>query len=301
MRHTSFLALSLALALPLLHCAAPANGADGAEVGEEASEIRADDAWMHLDANTGVNNATLSVVNSGTVRCPNGKSAKTCQVSKLVLPADCNWECQDGLLSRRGEGVLHGRFSGQTFVVDFGFDTYTTGLGTNSVYRLTASSTCAKDPCFKDIVRKKLNSSAAPDAVTAVDFSRAADPNYVLDPMYGQSQLTSAAGLVVSGRMWQGTFRVDRVWRLETPKPACDPLLTARAYATRGGIPKLWELPTEAQAERTVDPEGESVHWLVRTAESPTSVTFTLGFNDLWAERYTVAKNDCALTVIAEH
>jgi hypothetical protein len=297
MRHQSFLFVALA-AVPLLHCA---GASDSADLGEDMAEVRADDVWVHLDNNTGLNNATLTVVNNGTVRCPSGRTAKTCTVSKLVLPAACNWECQDGLLSRQGEGVLHGRFAGQTFVVDAGYDTYMPGLGTSSVYRLTASSTCTKDPCFKDIVRKKLNSSARPDAVASLDFSHAADPSYVLDPMYGQSQLTSAAGLVVSGRMWQGTFRVDRVWRVETPKPSCEPLLTARAHAQRGGIPKIWDFATEAQAERAVDPEGESVHWLVRTAESPTSVTFTLGFNDLWAERFTVAKNDCALTVIAEH
>ncbi len=278
------------------------------ETSETASEVRTGDIWVHLDSNDGVNNATLSVLNNATTRCPSGRTSKACFATKLVLPADCTWECQDGLLSRRGEGVLHGRFVGRNFVVDAGYDTFSLGMGTTSVYRLSASTTCAQDPCPTAISRQKLNSSARPDAVTALDFSRAVDPNFMLDPMRGYGQLTTAAGLVASGRMYQGVFRVDRVWRLETPKPACDPQLVAREAAYRGDSAAITEFRTVAEAERApnpnVDENGDpigSLAWLVRTAESPTLVTFTSGTNDLWAQRFTVDKQRCSITITAEH
>ena len=286
---------------------------DSPEVSDDAtseteSEVRTGDIWVHLDSNTGVNNATLSLLNNATTRCPSGRTSKACLATKLVLPADCNWECQDGLLSNRGEGVLRGRFVGSEFVVDFGYDTYSRGMGTTSVYRFTASTTCAQDPCPTAIMRQKLNSSTRPDAVTALDFTHAADPNFVLDPLRGYGQLTMAAGLVASGRMYRGTFRVDRVWRLETPKPACDPQLTAREVAYRGDDGEISEFRTQAEAMRApnpnVDENGDPIgplHWLVRTGESPSLVTFTAGANDLWTQRFNVDKTTCAVTITAEH
>ena len=278
------------------------------QTSETTSEVRTGDIWVHLDSNDGVNNATLSVLNNATTRCPSGRTSKACFATKLVLPAHCNWECQDGVLSRRGEGVLHGRFVGSNFVVDVGYDTFGLGMGTASVYRLSASTTCDHDPCPTAISRQKLNSSARPVVIAALDFSRAVDPNFVLDPLRGYGQLTTAAGLLVSGRSYQGVFRVDRVWRLETPIPACDPQLVARDAAYRGDAAEITEFRTQAEAERApnpnVDENGEpigSLAWLVRTAESPTLVTFTSGINDLWAQRFTVDKQHCSITVTAEH
>lgn len=56
-----------------------------------------------------------------------------------------------------------------------------------------------------------------------------------------------------------------------------------------------------ADGERHVDPTGRSVRWLARTAESATTVSYVGGTNDLWAQRFDIAKASCGLTVTAEH
>ncbi len=296
MRQISFLAISLTL--PILAAGCSAATEEDALEGTDVAEVKASDVWVHLDANTGLTKATVTVVNNGTVRCPNGAVAKTCAVAKLALPSDCNWECQDGLLGHQGEALLHGAFVGNTFVADRGIDTFSTGLGTRTIYRLSAAPSCTKDPCPATIDRQKLNSSVK-DTVTALDFSGAVDPNFVLDPMLGYGKLTTDTGLIASGRVYKGVFKVDRVFRLETPKPACDPQLVGRAHAYSD--PGLREFRTEYEAERAIDPNGDSVHWMVRSAETPTTVTFTSGFNDLWAEKYRIDKATCAITTLAEH
>jgi hypothetical protein len=259
-------------------------------------------AWYHLDSTSGTADATLSAVNGGKIRCGDGKTRTTCHVAKLTLPKDCDWECQDGVLSLRGETVLRGKFSGNSFVASAGFDTWTKGLGSEYVYRITASSTCLHDPCPTGMKAQRLNSSSKAKTVASIDFSKANDTNYVLDPTRGYAQVATDAGLVVSGHFAGSVFRADRVWRLWTPKPACDVDLTARNYALAGGegITAI-ELLTVAEAERYVDPAGASVHWLVRTADDAARATFTSGIADLWAQRFEVSKSSCAIVVVAEH
>jgi hypothetical protein len=292
----------LALAVTLFAGCAVGDATDDSDESEStaASSITSSGAWYHLDDFDSMTTAaTLTVVNGYKVRCPDGASSRTCHVATLVLPADCDWECKDGLLSLRGEGVLRGRFDGDSFVATAGFDTFECGLGGYSIYRLTAAPTCAHDPCPSLISAQKLNTTRAPTTVKSVDFTHAADPNYVLDPTRGDDQVASSAGLVVSGHIVSHVFRADRVWRLWTPKPACDAQLTARAHAY-GGDGEIVQYRTVYEAERAVIAEGTN-GWLVRTAESPTSVEFTSGINDLWAERFAVRKSDCAITTLAEH
>ncbi len=289
--------IALLFTLLTAGCAVTADDLDA--TGEGADEIASADAWYHLDRVNGAGPATLSVVNGYTVRCPDGRTRNTCEVSALVLPADCDWECRDGLLSQRGEGLVRGRFDGTRFVVNAGLDTWQRGMGTFSVYRLSAPSTCASDPCPATIRAQKLNTTRAPTAVTAVDFSRADDTNYRLEPWRGDDAITSATGLLASGRIVDHTFRVDRVWRAWTPRPTCMTASLAMDHATQGGL-TIRRYRTMAEAMRDVTPD-EPNHWLVRTAETPELVTYTLGVNDLWAERFTVSKRTCALTVIAEH
>lgn len=289
----------------LLGCVAPVDGADeGPAAGDQESIQKLSDgtAWYHLDSTSGTKDATLSAVNGGKIRCGDGKSRTTCKVATLSLPPDCDWECQDGVLSLRGESVLRGKFSGDTFVASAGFDTWTTGLGKYDVYRITASSTCTHDPCPTGMKAQLLNSSSKAKSVASIDFAKASDTNYVLDPARGYAQVASEAGLLVSGYVSGSVFHADRVWRLWTPKPACDPDLAARNYALTGGegITAV-ELLTVAAAESYVDPAGASVHWLVRTAETSKTATFTSGINDLWAQRFDVSKSTCAITVTAEH
>ncbi|MDB4930181.1 MAG: hypothetical protein JWM10_2665 [Myxococcaceae bacterium] len=296
MRHVT--ALALLLSSPLAGCApAGADDPDGADSLEAA--ITSAGAWYHLDHSDGVANPTLTVANGYRVTCPDGRSSTTCRAARLVLPADCGWECRDGLLSGRGEAMLRGRFERGAFVVTAGLDTWQAGLGAESIYRITGAAACAHDPCPSGLSAQKLNTTRAPTAVTAVDFSHAADPNYVLDPTRGDDQAASEVGLLASGHVVAHVFRADRVWRPWTPRPACDPQLTARDHAGRGGA-EIAQLRTVAEAERRVVPEGTSA-WLVRTAQTPAAVEFTAGVNDLWAERFSIDRRTCALTVLAEH
>ena len=274
------------------------------DLGELEVEIASAGAWYHLDHSEGTADATLTVVNGYKVRCPDGTSSTTCHVSTLVLPVDCDWECRDGLLSLRGEAVLRGRFEGDAFVATTGLDTWQAGRGTYSIYRLTAAPTCSAAPCPGSLSAQKLNTTRPPTVVSAVDFSRAADPNYVGDPTRGDDQASADAGLLVSGRVLDHVFRADRVWRLWTPRPACEPQAVARAHA--GGDGDLIQFRTLAEAERHVVPVGPdedavSTHWLVRTAASATAVEFTSGTNDLWAQRFAIDKQTCALSLLAEH
>ncbi|MCX5741296.1 MAG: hypothetical protein NT062_02220 [Proteobacteria bacterium] len=297
--------VGIGIGLALVGLAGCATVGDDAELGAEADAIASANAWYLLDAANGLGAATVSVANGYKVECPDGHFGRTCEVRALVVPADCNFECTDGLLGLQGVSLVRGSFEGDTFVIAAGFDTFARDLGTRSIYRITGAPTCAHDPCPTGLLAQKLDTKAKPTAIVAVDFAHAVDPNYVLDPTRGDAQVASDAGLLVTGHIVLHVFRVDRVFRLETPAPACDPQLAARAHVSLGSAPELYQARTVAEAERHVDPnqDPEDMHvtWLVRTAETPTTVTFTSGINDLWAERFVVAKTGCAITTIAEH
>jgi hypothetical protein len=285
----------------LLVSVASCAGADGDDGTDELdAEISSSGAWYRLVSSDGTANASIAVVNHYKVRCPDGTSAYTCDGVTLELPAACGFECRDGLLGLQGETLLRGSFAGSTLVVSDGVDSFSSGLGAYSVYRLTAAPTCAHDPCPTGVVAQKLNTTRAATPVSSVDFHYAVDPSYVLDPTRGDDQVASSAGLVASGRIVSHAFRVDRVWRAETPLAACDPQQVARAHAYLGDAGELRQFRTVAEAERFVVPEGTNA-WLVRTAQTATAIEFTSGINDLWAERFSVAIADCAVTTLAEH
>ena len=296
-RLAAFLIGSLYLG-SLLGCAA---GGDGDDLGDTDGEIASAGAWYHLDATDGLGPATLTVVNGYKVKCPSGEFTYTGDVDALVLPADCGWECQDGLLGLQGESIVKGHFDGTSFVVEAGLDTWQPGPGTYSIYRLAGAPTCAADPCPTGLTAKKVNIAGTPVAIQKIDFRFAADPSYVNDPTRGDDQAASAVGLLASGRIINHAFRVDRVWRLETPRPACEPQQVARAHAYLGDAPELVQYRTVAEAESATSPDGSARAWLVRTAQSPTAVTFTSGLNDLWVEVFEVDTATCAITTIAEH
>ncbi|HEY4242254.1 MAG TPA: hypothetical protein VGM88_20695 [Kofleriaceae bacterium] len=269
---------------------------------DESTLLDSAGAYYHLDAANHLGAATLSVVNGRKVRCPDGSKSATCTVTALSVPADCGFECQDGLLGLQGETVLQGHFAGTTFVVTAGFDTWERGLGSYSVYRVTGAKQCAHDPCPSSSVSQKLNSTAAPTTVNSVDDSHADDTNYVLDPVRGDAQSLTPAGLLASGHVTSHVFRADRVWRQETPVLACDVQQTAFAHAADGfGGVDITQFRTVTAAEHAQPPEDGSIAWLVRTAETAHLVTFTSGENDLWAETFTVDPTSCALVVTGEH
>jgi hypothetical protein len=294
--------LSVVALLSLVTGACALNADQGAESIEETSnELTQADTWVHLDASTGLRNATLSAVNGGKLRCANGQSADVCKVAKLVLPADCKWECQENLVSQQGEAILRGRFSGTKFTVSAGFDSAQRGMGSYPVYVMRAPATCTQAPCPANLSRQKLNSSAPADSLASLNFATAADPNFVADPARGYDRTSTVPGLPVSGRIVNGAFAVDRVWRLETPLRACDPQLTARARAYIADAFNLVEYRTVSEAENAPNSPDAGRPWLVRSAESPASVTFTSGINDLWSQKFSIAKSDCKVTILAEH
>jgi hypothetical protein len=109
------------------------------------------------------------------------------------------------------------------------------------------------------------------------------------------------AGLIVSGRVTGGVFKVERTWRLESQKGLCNPQLVARAQAFTATDGTFTEYATEALAERGPSSDGNPNRWLVRIAETDKVATFASGTNDLWAQRFEVDKLTCALTVTEEH
>ncbi|MFT3695675.1 MAG: hypothetical protein QM831_21235 [Kofleriaceae bacterium] len=288
----------LIIALSLTACATSEDGTDDA-----AEEITSANTWYHLDAANGLGPATLSVVNGYKVRCPDGHSSRTCDVTALVVPATCGFECKDGLLSLQGESIVRGSFSGTQFVIAEGLDTWShDGLGSYSLYQLVGAATCAHDPCPTGLSAKKLNLATRPTAISSVSFAQTDDPNYVLDPTRGDAQIADdPSGMIVSGHIVNHVFRVDRTFRLETSHPACDPQLAARAHAYPADAVHTSQVRTVAEGERSTGDDDGSAYWLVRTAESATSVTFTSGVNDLWAQTFAVAKADCTITVLTEH
>jgi hypothetical protein len=278
----------------------------------ETSSLELAGSFFRVEA-TSPTATTVVLVNGGAFTCPGTASngGKRCTVERLALPADCGWECRDGLLSLRGVTILAGRLDRVTeggrrvsrLVATAGWDTWRAGVGPFQYYRLTpAAATCDASPCPGALRARRLNGAEPARAVTGVDFALADDANYVLDPTRGLAQASSDAGLLASGVIRGGVLQADRVLRRWTPAMACDPQQVARAHWFHGGDDIVdVELTTIALAERHVDELGRSVHWLVRDAEDATTAEFVAGINDLWAQRIAIDKATCELTVTGEH
>ncbi len=321
------LSLALLAGGPLAGCADEADGEGGPNDGPDDSDDGAltssadgeltssasGNSFYRLESTEGGAFSVVSLVNGGKFRCPTGETARHCTVEQLVLPVDCDWECTDGLLSLRGDTLLNGKLtyawdSGAhrrvgRLVVAAGFDTWRAEHSPRQFYRLVpASASCSASPCPAAMRAHRLNGSGSPSKVNSIDFSHAGDANYVLDPMRGYAQVLSVQGLIVSGTLQNRVFRADRVLRLWTPVPACEPQLVARAHWFHGGEDVVdTEFLTTYEAERFVAPDNRTNRWLVRDAEDASHVEFMAGINDLWAERFAIDKVTCELTVTGEH
>jgi len=277
---------------------------EGDELVTQSDAIASANAWYTIVAANGLGHAIVEVANGYKVACPNGHSARACDVTALVVPATCGFECTDGLLGLQGDSLVRGSFAGTTFVIAAGFDTYSKGLGDSSIYKITGAATCTQEPCPSGLVAAKLGVKTAGTKITSVDFSHSVDPNYVLDPTRGDDQIASSEGLYATGRVVSHVFRADRVFRLETSHAACDPQQIARFYAYNGET-ELRQFRTETEAENFVPPADQNGEfhssWLVRSAETPTKIEFTSGANDLWAQKFELTRSSCALTVTGEH
>jgi hypothetical protein len=83
----------------------------------------------------------------------------------------------------------------------------------------------------------------------------------------------------------------------------CVPAETAKAHFVGRLDPDsvYYAASSEADGAAYRDPQGRTVRWLAKTAETATKVSYTGGVNDLWAQRFDVSKTTCAVTVTAEH
>ncbi|CAN5335559.1 hypothetical protein BH11MYX1_BH11MYX1_37020 [soil metagenome] len=289
-------------ALVLLWSACATPGGD--ELVTDSDAIASAKAWYRIIAANALGPATVEVANGYKVVCPDGHSARACDVTALVVPASCGFECTDGLLGLQGDSLVRGSFAGSAFVIAAGFDTYSSGLGSYSIYKITGAPTCSHAPCPGGLVAAKLDLKTAGTKIASVDLSHAVDPNYVLDPTRGDDQIASSEGLLATGHIVSHVFRADRVFRLETSHPACDPQLVARIYAYNGET-ELRQFRTDTEAEHFVPPADVNGEFhssgLVRSAETLTTVEFTSGSNDLWAQKFEISKVTCAITVTGEH
>jgi hypothetical protein len=285
------------------------------EISESAAGLELAGASFFRVEATSSTATTVTLVTGSAFAGPGtpGNGGKRCTVERLELPADCGWECRDGLLSLRGVTILAGRLDRVSdggrrvsrLVATAGWDTWRAGPGPFQYYRLTpAAATCEAAPCPGALRAQRLNSQSTEPAraVARVDFASADDANYVLDPTRGLAHALTDGGLLASGVIRAGVLQVDRVLRPWTPAPACDPQQVARAHWFHGGEDVVdLELTTVAEAERHVDELGRSVHWLVRDADDAATAEFVAGINDLWAQRFAIDKATCALTVTGEH
>ncbi len=319
--HRALPALSLALTVGLVGCLSPDDQEnpelDTTEL--EVVSVSTPDYFRLERIKSGGASATnryvIAPVNGGTMRCPTGARAPRCTVDDLVLPVDCDWECQDGVLSLRGVTVLRGELRttrvtpgrrGRTaLVAAAAFDTLDGSLGSKPVYRITQRvAPCLVAPCPVFTTATRVNSPNPAVQLATVDFSGAHDPNYVLDAARGLAQMARAEGLLATGTISRGTFRVDRVFRQWSPIADCDVLAAARAHAFPEA-PAADEVQlvfaTTAEAETYQDADGRRVSWLVRTENSTATVAFTAGFNDLWSQTFTVGTSVCDVTITGEH
>jgi hypothetical protein len=306
------LASTLTLA-SIAACSAPAPGGEGSDAVEESATLAGGATYVRLES-IGAGEYTFSRVNDGKLDCAVGPKARTCTTEKLVLPADCDWECTDGILSLQGVTVLRGVFTNAydatlrrrvtSFVAAAGFDTFDATLGDKPVYRLTARPTsCGRKTCAVAVVSTTVNGSST-RSVTRVDFSTSHDPNYVLDDSRGVAQMARPEGLLVSGKLVAGVFKADRVWRQWTPEADCDVLGAAKTYYF-ASPPSADEVDlvftTTSEAESYADPQHRSVKWLVRTDKNASAISYTGGINDLWAQTFTIDTHTCNVTLTGEH
>ncbi len=257
--------------------------------------------------------AVLSGLNWTRMECPDGRWERRCTVDRIMVPADCGWECQDGLLGLQGVTALRGRFEVRfdpasqkvesVFRVEAGFDTWRKPLGLLPMFHVRQGSFTSPEnggaPAYT--VRRINNRHIA--EVDVLDFSKADDPNFALYPERGMDWVRAPEGLLVTGELRERTLVVDRVFRQWTPRPVCDPHALARTYVFGAPVEGevYLEFATQVEAQSYREPEGRFVHWLVPGEDKGRTQEYWGGRNDLWAVRFEVNKVSCALTLTGEH
>ncbi len=242
---------------------------------------------------------TLRGINGRKLLCPDTQSyARTCQVDQVVAPTDCDWECQDGVLSGQGRSVFLGRFDLESarpiFRIEAAWDTWQNQEIRGTLYRITPS-----DPGFSLL---KIDRQTKARTLTKLDFSQADDVNFQMDPARADDMLAGTQGLLVTGQLQGTIFRIDQIWRQWSPRLTCDVWAAAKARAFPAGTDDLTLIfGSEVEATTYQDPEGRSFRWLIWERDEEGAVIFRSGINDLWAEVFAVSRKGCAISTLAEH
>lgn len=242
---------------------------------------------------------TLRGVNGRKLLCPDTQTyAPSCVVDQVIPPADCDWECQDGVLSGQGRSVFRGRFAqgstGTVFTIEAAWDSWRNTETRGPLYRISRSE--------QGFVLEVVDRQRKARAFTTLDFSKADDVNFQMDPSRADDMLNGSLGVLASGQLQGQRFIVDQIWRQWSPRLTCDTWTVAKARAFPEGTDAVTMIfGTEAEASSYKDPEGRSVRWLIWEREEAGTVVFRSGINDLWAEVFAVATRGCAVTVLAEH
>ena len=281
-RFVPLIAPSAIVALALLG-AGCAGTADEQAVASSTDALSGGKSYFHLERNSD-GSYVASRANGGSFTCPDGSVAARCTFAAIELPADCTWECTDGLLSFRGVVFVRGAFVSTwdatlhhgvtTLKIAAGFDAIQTGAPRPPrelpYYRvLQNGQKCVQGVCAPRYAVTALGSGATQNAFD-VDFGSARDVNYALDPMRGYTQIARPEGLLASGQIVDGVFVADWIFRQWTPV-VCDVLGAAHAYFFREPDEDQVNLDfaSEAEAERYQDPDGRHVSWLAPRRATP--------------------------------
>lgn len=302
--------LPIALVGCIAQSAEPSPSNDSAEtVGEDlASASAAYFTW----GMTGANKYFAKDPNGGKTMCANGTSATTCPFDRIAYPADCDQECQDGIHpNSQGYDLVWGKLESKmikgkrqnVLTVIEGYDLAFMAAPPGLIYRiLPQSSLCTTAPCPGAMTAAPVNNAGKTLRFASLDFSKAPDVNYGMRPGRAWNEVLLKWGLFASGKVVNNVFVADQVFRRWAPTLACDTYATAYGHwFTSDGFQT--DFATEQQAMSYVPPftPQDGRKWLVRDRETAASVRFTSGWNDLWAERFTIDKATCALTVVEEH
>lgn len=248
---------------------------------------------------------TLRGVNGRKLLCPDtGKYAAECTVDQMEAPLDCDWECRDGVLSGQGRSVFLGSFVLQNsdpvkvpqrlFKIEAAWDTWRNQSIRGPLYRIVKQDATYS---LQQVDRQK-----KPRVFSRLDLSRSDDVNFQLEPEKAAELMESPLGLMVTGQLQGSRFIVDQIWRQWSPRLTCDVWSVAKERAFPLGGDELTQIfGTLEEAIAYQDPEGRSVRWLIWEHDTTTGVVFRSGINDLFAEVFSVAWQDCSVIVLEEH
>lgn len=326
------LLFSLLVAVSVVGCQSPEAG----EAGEAGGEGVVDEDSADLTQGSASENSTffqarrdfrkcaspmcggyfVSRVNRATTTCPEGGKAAECYVPTLNLDKtgldDGEKSALEGALAEGralvranlGKKKINGSYF-NTLNVSEGWLGRGPSAPTGTFYRVKLNGVrCITWPC-PTLDEAKLNSSIT-GSLAGLDLGTSGADDKALEA--GSEALV--AGLLVAGVHTTITGPAGSANQLAASQfytrvvhQACDPDKAAVDHwsAGVGDDTVVVQVGSEKEGTSHVDPEGRSVRWIARTSTADGSVSYVVGINDLWAQRFDIHTTTCALTVTAEH